>query len=197
MKIKWYVLIFMITLGIAGCGKNNTQNSETNDSKETKPAGMVVKDKEEERSDVINNVLVGNTKISFNNKSYDQLSNGNFTQEALWGAFQKKDNRDTYIQINAADKEQPIYGEINGYELEGVNWDQAEQVQYLGVQEEAIQSSKDNKAMMYKAKTGDIIFSVAMFGKKELTDEEILELKGLAKDIKIEYIDQAIGGEEW
>lgn len=197
MKIKWYVLIFMITLGIAGCGKNNTQNSETNDSKETKPAGMVVKDQEEERSDVINNVLVGNTKISFNNKSYDQLSNGNFTQEALWGAFQKKDNRDTYIQINAADKEQPIYGEINGYELEGVNWDQAEQVQYLGVQEEAIQSSKDNKAMMYKAKTGDIIFSVAMFGKKELTDEEILELKGLAKDIKIEYIDQAIGGEEW
>lgn len=197
MKIKWYVLIFMITLGIAGCGKNNTQNSETNDSKETEPTGMVVKDQEEERSDVINNVLVGNTKISFNNKSYDQLSNGNFTQEALWGAFQKKDNRDTYIQINAADKEQPIYGEINGYELEGVNWDQAEQVQYLGVQEEAIQSSKDNKAMMYKAKTGDIIFSVAMFGKKELTDEEILELKGLAKDIKIEYIDQAIGGEEW
>lgn len=197
MKIKWYVLIFMITLGIAGCGKNNTQNSETNDSKETKPTGMVVKDQEEERSDVINNVLVGNTKISFNNKSYDQLSNGNFTQETLWGAFQKKDNRDTYIQINAADKEQPIYGEINGYELEGVNWDQAEQVQYLGVQEEAIQSSKDNKAMMYKAKTGDIIFSVAMFGKKELTDEEILELKGLAKDIKIEYIDQAIGGEEW
>lgn len=197
MKIKWYVLIFMITLGIAGCGKNNTQNSETNDSKETKPAGMIVKDQEEERSDVINNVLVGNTKISFNNKSYDQLSNGNFTQETLWGAFQKKDNRDTYIQINAADKEQPIYGEINGYELEGVNWDQAEQVQYLGVQEEAIQSSKDNKAMMYKAKTGDIIFSVAMFGKKELTDEEILELKGLAKDIKIEYIDQAIGGEEW
>lgn len=197
MKIKWYVLIFMITLGIAGCGKNNTQKSETNDSKETKPAGMVVKDQEEERSDVINNVLVGNTKISFNNKSYDQLSNGNFTQETLWGAFQKKDNRDTYIQINAADKEQPIYGEINGYELEGVNWDQAEQVQYLGVQEEAIQSSKDNKAMMYKAKTGDIIFSVAMFGKKELTDEEILELKGLAKDIKIEYIDQAIGGEEW
>ncbi len=197
MKIKWYVLIFMITLGIVGCGKNNTQKSETNDSKETKPAGMVVKDQEEERSDVINNVLVGNTKISFNNKSYDQLSNGNFTQETLWGAFQKKDNRDTYIQINAADKEQPIYGEINGYELEGVNWDQAEQVQYLGVQEEAIQSSKDNKAMMYKAKTGDIIFSVAMFGKKELTDEEILELKGLAKDIKIEYIDQAIGGEEW
>ncbi len=197
MKIKWYVLIFMITLGIAGCGKNNTQNSETNDLKETEPTGMVVKDQEEERSDVINNVLVGNTKISFNNKSYDQLSNGNFTQETLWGAFQKKDNRDTYIQINAADKEQPIYGEINGYELEGVNWDQAEQVQYLGVQEEAIQSSKDNKAMMYKAKTGDIIFSVAMFGKKELTDEEILELKGLAKDIKIEYIDQAIGGEEW
>ncbi|WP_326717623.1 hypothetical protein [Vagococcus jeotgali] len=187
----------MITLGIAGCGKNNTQNSETNDLKETEPTGMVVKDQEEERSDVINNVLVGNTKISFNNKSYDQLSNGNFTQETLWGAFQKKDNRDTYIQINAADKEQPIYGEINGYELEGVNWDQAEQVQYLGVQEEAIQSSKDNKAMMYKAKTGDIIFSVAMFGKKELTDEEILELKGLAKDIKIEYIDQAIGGEEW
>jgi hypothetical protein len=45
---------------------------------------------------------------------------------------------------------------------------------------------------MYKARTGDVLFSVAMFGKKKLTEEEVLELKALAKGIKIEYVENQI-----
>lgn len=51
---------------------------------------------------------------------------------------------------------------------------------------------------MYKARTGDVIFSVTMFGKEKLTNKDILNLKEIAKSIKVEYVaDQMIsaGGE--
>ena len=36
------------------------------------------------------------------------------------------------------------------------------------------------------------VIETAMFGKKKLTEEEVLELKALAKGIKIEYVENQI-----
>lgn len=179
------VSIFMLT----GCSKNKKAEEKTTESE---PVGMVIDTKEKKRSDVINNILVGRSKISFNNVNYDIMSDGQFGQDELWGTFESETNKNTYIQIDAFDNEQAIYGDIYSYELEGVSWDEAEPVQYLNYMEEALQYSKDGKSLMYKARTGDVLFSVAMFGKKKLTEEEVLELKALAKGIKIEYVENQI-----
>lgn len=172
---------------VAGCGKKEQQLK--GDTVQPKPTGMVIKNEKKQRSNIVNNMIVGKSKISFNNESYNLMSDGNFTQDKLWGTFQQKKNRQTSIQINAANSEQDIYGDLDGYELEGIKWDEDEYVQYLGVMEEAIQYSQDKKVVMYKARTGDVIFSVAMFGQKELTEKEILSLKKLAKGITIEYVE--------
>ena len=179
------VSIFMLT----GCSKNKKAEEKTTESE---PGGMVIDTKEKKRSDVINNILVGRSKMSFNNVNYDIMSDGQFGQDELWGTFESETNKNTYIQIDAFDNEQAIYGDIYSYELEGVSWDEAEPVQYLNYMEEALQYSKDGKSLMYKARTGDVLFSVAMFGKKKLTEEEVLELKALAKGIKIEYVENQI-----
>lgn len=179
------VSIFMLT----GCSKNKKAEEKTTESE---PVGMVIDTKEKKRSDVINNILVGRSKMSFNNVNYDIISDGQFGQDELWGTFESETNKNTYIQIDAFDNEQAIYGDIYSYELEGVSWDEAEPVQYLNYMEEALQYSKDGKSLMYKARTGDVLFSVAMFGKKKLTEEEVLELKALAKGIKIEYVENQI-----
>lgn len=179
------VSIFMLT----GCSKNKKAEEKTTESE---PVGMVIDTKEKKRSDVINNILVGRSKMSFNNVNYDIMSDGQFGQDELWGTFESETNKNTYIQIDAFDNEQAIYGDIYSYELEGVSWDEAEPVQYLNYMEEALQYSKDGKSLMYKARTGDVLFSVAMFGKKKLTEEEVLELKALAKGIKIEYVENQI-----
>ncbi|OTP32009.1 hypothetical protein A5798_002032 [Enterococcus sp. 6C8_DIV0013] len=179
------VSIFMLT----GCSKNKKAEEKTTESKSV---GMVIDTKEKKRSDVINNILVGRSKMSFNNVNYDIMSDGQFGQDELWGTFESETNKNTYIQIDAFDNEQAIYGDIYSYELEGVSWNEAEPVQYLNYMEEALQYSKDGKSLMYKARTGDVLFSVAMFGKKKLTEEEVLELKALAKGIKIEYVENQI-----
>lgn len=179
------VSILMLT----GCSKNKKAEEKTTESE---PVGMVIDTKEKKRSDVINNILVGRSKMSFNNVNYDIMSDGQFGQDELWGTFESETNKNTYIQIDAFDNEQAIYGDIYSYELEGVSWDEAEPVQYLNYMEEALQYSKDGKSLMYKARTGDVLFSVAMFGKKKLTEEEVLELKALAKGIKIEYVENQI-----
>ena len=179
------VSIFMLT----GCSKNKKAEEKTTESE---TVGMVIDTKEKKRSDVINNILVGRSKMSFNNVNYDIMSDGQFGQDELWGTFESETNKNTYIQIDAFDNEQAIYGDIYSYELEGVSWDEAEPVQYLNYMEEALQYSKDGKSLMYKARTGDVLFSVAMFGKKKLTEEEVLELKALAKGIKIEYVENQI-----
>ncbi|UDM80038.1 hypothetical protein [Vagococcus fluvialis] len=179
------VSIFMLT----GCSKNKKAEEKTTESE---AVGMVIDTKEKKRSDVINNILVGRSKMSFNNVNYDIMSDGQFGQDELWGTFESETNKNTYIQIDAFDNEQAIYGDIYSYELEGVSWDEAEPVQYLNYMEEALQYSKDGKSLMYKARTGDVLFSVAMFGKKKLTEEEVLELKALAKGIKIEYVENQI-----
>lgn len=179
------VSIFMLT----GCSKNKKAEEKTTESE---PVGMVIDTKEKKRSDVINNILVGRSKMSFNNVNYDIMSDGQFGQNELWGTFESETNKNTYIQMDAFDNEQAIYGDIYSYELEGVSWDEAEPVQYLNYMEEALQYSKDGKSLMYKARTGDVLFSVAMFGKKKLTEEEVLELKALAKGIKIEYVENQI-----
>lgn len=179
------VSIFMLT----GCSKNKNAEEKTTESE---PVGMVIDTKEKKRSDVINNILVGRSKMSFNNVNYDIMSDGQFGQDELWGTFESETNKNTYIQIDAFDNEKAIYGDIYSYELEGVSWDEAEPVQYWNYMEEALQYSKDGKSLMYKARTGDVLFSVAMFGKKKLTEEEVLELKALAKGIKIEYVENQI-----
>ncbi|MGF2055835.1 hypothetical protein [Vagococcus fluvialis] len=179
------VSIFMLT----GCSKNKKAEEKTTESESV---GMVIDTKEKKRSDVINNILVGRSKMSFNNVNYDIMSDGQFGQDELWGTFESETNKNTYIQIDAFDNEQAIYGDIYSYELEGVSWNEAEPVQYLNYMEEALQYSKDGKSLMYKARTGDVLFSVAMFGKKKLTEEEVLELKALAKGIKIEYVENQI-----
>ncbi|MGY3704440.1 hypothetical protein BW731_10245 [Vagococcus martis] len=194
MKHANYLILLFLLVGLSGCGEKKTQTQETTES----TTGMVVKDKKGKRSTVVNNMLVGHSKISFNNEKYDILSEGKFTQESLWGTFQQENNQKTYIQIDAFDNTQKMYGEIEGYVLDGVKWDEAEPVQYLGVMEEALQHSKDKKVLMYKARTGDVIFSVTMFGKEKLTNKDILNLKEIAKSIKVEYVaDQMIsaGGE--
>ncbi|RHH71449.1 MULTISPECIES: hypothetical protein [Vagococcus] len=194
MKYANYLILLFLLVGLSGCGEKKTQTQETTES----TTGMVVKDKKRKRSTVVNNMLVGHSKISFNNEKYDILSEGKFTQETLWGTFQQENNQKTYIQIDAFDNTQKMYGDIEGYVLDGVQWDEAEPVQYLGVMEEALQPSKDKKVLMYKARTGDVIFSVTMFGKEKLTNKDILNLKEIAKSIKVEYVaDQMIsaGGE--
>ena len=164
MKYANYLILLFLLVGLSGCGEKKTQTQETTES----TTGMVVKDKKRKRSTVVNNMLVGHSKISFNNEKYDILSEGKFTQETLWGTFQQENNQKTYIQIDAFDNTQKMYGDIEGYVLDGVQWDEAEPVQYLGVMEEALQPSKDKKALMYKARTGDVIFSVTMFGKNSI-----------------------------
>lgn len=189
MKKKWLILLFLTFLVVSGCSKD--KDKETKTSSEVQ--GVVVEDKVEKRSDIINNILVGNTKLSFNNNDFDIMSEGQFNQNELWGTF-KSETKDTiYIQLDAFDNTQAMYGEISGYELEGITWAETEYVQYLNVMEEAIQYSQDGKALMFKARTGDVIFSVTMFGTEKLTDEEILELKSLAKGIKFEFVGDQIG----
>lgn len=189
MKKNLILLILIPSLFLVSCGKKDKQQA-TKTSAEDK--GMVIKDDAKKRSDIINNILVGKSKISFNNTSYDVMSDGKFTQSELWGTFQNSKDKKTNIQINASDNEQKIYGDISGYELEGVKWDVEDPVQYLGVMEEALQYSKDKKALMFKARTGDIIFSVTMFGKEKLTDKNELELKKIAKGIKVEFVNEEI-----
>ncbi|MEG0254656.1 MAG: hypothetical protein RR669_03675 [Vagococcus sp.] len=185
MRKKIILLLLIPSLFLVSCGKKEKAQS-TKVSTEDK--GMVIKDDEKKRSDIINNILVGKSKISFNNTSYDVMSDGEFTQSNLWGTFQNKKDKKTSIQINASDNEQKIYGDLTGYELEDVKWDVEEPVQYLGVMEEALQYSTDKKTLMFKARTGDVIFSVTMFGKEKLTNKNVLELKKLAKGIKVEFV---------
>ncbi|MGX4686534.1 hypothetical protein JNUCC83_06500 [Vagococcus sp. JNUCC 83] len=185
MKYVNYLILLFLLVGLSGCGDKKKETNETTES----TVGMVVKDKKGKRSTVVNNMLVGHSKISFNNEKYDILSEGKFTQQSLWGTFQQENNRKNYIQIDAFDNTQKMYGEIAGYVLDGIKWDEAEPVQYLGVMEEALQFSKDKKTLMYKARTGDVLFSVTMFGNEKLTNKEILNLKEIAKSIKIEYVE--------
>lgn len=187
MKKINYLVLLLLSFVLVGCNKSKEEPQQTQASKENN-AGMVVTDKKEKRSTIVNNMVVGHSKISFNNEEYDEMSQGKFTQETLWGTFQKEGDRDTYIQIDAFDNTQSMYGDLSGYVLEGIDWDLEQPVEYLSVMEEAIQESKDKKVLMYKGRTGDIIFSVTMFGKKKLTNQEILDLKKIAKSIKIEYV---------
>lgn len=143
MKHANYLILLFLLVGLSGCGEKKTQTQETTES----TTGMVVKDKKGKRSTVVNNMLVGHSKISFNNEKYDILSEGTFTQESLWGTFQQENNQKTYIQIDAFDNTQKMYGDIEGYVLDGVKWDEEEPVQYLGVMEEALQHSKDKKSV--------------------------------------------------
>ncbi len=189
MKNKFLLLLVIPLLTLVGCGKEETKKNTKISSAEK---GMIIKDDGKKKSDIINNILVGKSKISFNNNPYDKMSDGKFTQSELWATFQNKKNKDLTLQINAADSFQKIYGDIAGYELDGVEWGEEDIVQYIGVMEEALQFSKDEKVLMYKARTGDVIFSVTMFGKKKLTDENILELKRIAKGIKVEYVEGQI-----
>lgn len=184
MKNIKYLILLLFLVGLSGCGNKKSNTKETTES----TVGMVIKDKKRKRSTVVNNMLVGHSKISFNNEKYDVLSEGKFSQQTLWGTFQQENNRNTYIQIDAFDNTQKMYGDISGYVLDGVKWGEEEPVQYLGVMEEALQPSKDKKALMYKGRTGDVIFSVTMFGKDKLTNKEILDLKEIAKSIKVEYV---------
>lgn len=184
MKYVNYLILLFLLVGLSGCGDKKKETHETTES----TVGMVVKDKKGKRSTVVNNMLVGHSKISFNNEKYDILSEGKFTQQSLWGTFQQENNRKNYIQIDAFDNTQKMYGEIAGYVLDGIKWDEEEPVQYLGVMEEALQFSKDKKTLMYKARTGDVLFSVTMFGNEKLTNKEILNLKEIAKSIKIDYV---------
>ncbi|MGX7025532.1 hypothetical protein [Vagococcus hydrophili] len=185
MKKTWILLVIPF-LFLVSCGKKEEVKTTATSNE---PKGMVIKDDAKKRSDIINNILVGKSKFSFNNAPYDTMSDGKFTQNELWGTFQSKDDPTTLVQINASDNEQKIYGDISGYELEGIKWDKQEEVQYSGFMEEAIQFSKDKKTMMYKARTGDVIFSITLFGEKELTDKNILSLKTLAKGIKVEFVE--------
>ncbi len=188
MKKAWILLILPF-LVLVSCGKKEEVKPTT---KSSEAKGMVIKDDGKKRSDIINNILVGKSKFSFNNAPYDTMSDGKFTQSELWGTFQSKKDPTTIIQINASDNEQKIYGDITGYELEGIKWDTEEIVQYSGFMEEALQFSKDKKSLMYKARTGDVIFSVTMFTEKELTDKNILSLKTLAKGIKVEFVENQV-----
>ncbi|MGX7015133.1 hypothetical protein [Vagococcus silagei] len=144
--------------------------------------------KKKKRTDIINNLMIGRSKISFNNQEFSQLSDGKFTSQKLWGTFRNLDDPSITLQLNAADNNQSIYGEISGYELEGIDWDKETPVKYLGLMEEALQGSKDQTALLYKGRTGDVIFSVALMGKEPLTEENKLLLKSIAKEIKIEFI---------
>lgn len=182
-------LLFLLSflLIITGCSqKQNTVNFP----KEKKVTKLTVADvnKKKKRTDIINNLMIGRSKISFNNQELSQLSDGKFTSEELWGTFRDLDQPELTLQLNAADSKQAIYGEISGYELEGIDWDKETPVKYLGLMEEALQFSKDKKILMYKARTGDVIFSTTLVGKSELTDTEILLLKSIAKGIKLEFV---------
>ena len=190
MKTKWILLLLIPLLILVGCGKDKKDETTISTSE---PEGMVIEETVKKRSDVINNILVGNSKISFNNVDYDVMSEGEFKQSELWGTFKKDEKSNTYLQIDAFSNEESIYGDLEGFELKDVDWSEAEPVQYLGMMEEALQYSKDGNTLMYKARSGDIIFSVTLFGEKKLTEEEVLELKALAKGIKIEYVGDQIG----
>lgn len=190
MKKRWGLLFLIPLLVLVGCGKDKKEETATSDSEHV---GMVIKDTKKQRSDVINNILVGNTKMSFNNVNYDIMSDGQFNQNELWGTFESKNRKDVSIQIDAFDNEHPMFGEVSGYELEGITWAEPEPVQYLVVMEQELQYSKDGKALMYKARTGDVLFSVAIFSQKKLSEEEVLDLKSLAKGIKFEYVESQIG----
>lgn len=194
MKVRWYFIMGILSITLGACAK--TDKSEIEEVKETEASSVLVSQEIVKRSDIINNVLIGNTKMSFNNTTFNQMVDGNFTQNVLWGSFQEEGNDSTYLQIDASDNTQAIYGELSGYKLEDIEWAEAETVQYLGVMEEAIQHSKDQKVFMYKARTGDVIFSVALIGKEELSEEQILSLKGQAKEIKIEYVDGQVVSDE-
>ncbi|MFW8053627.1 hypothetical protein [Vagococcus fluvialis] len=193
MKKVSTIMLTLSLLLLVGCGKKD--KNETISSSE-KPIETTVEEPAKQRSDVINNILLGNTKISFNNTSFDLMSEGTFNQNEIWGTFESNEQKDVYIQIDGFNSEQPIYGDIYTYEIEGIKWAEAEPVQYLNIMEEAIQFSEDGKELMYKGRTGDILFSVTMFGKKKLTEEQVLELKALAKGIKIEYVENQISTTE-
>ena len=186
-------MLLIPLLILVGCGKDKKDETTISTSE---PEGMVIEETVKKRSDVINNILVGNSKISFNNVDYDVMSEGEFKQSELWGTFKKDEKSNTYLQIDAFSNEESIYGDLEGFELKDVDWSEAEPVQYLGMMEEALQYSKDGNTLMYKARSGDIIFSVTLFGEKKLTEEEVLELKALAKGIKIEYVGDQIGTSE-
>lgn len=188
MKKKYVLLLVVTSLSflLISCGKTTTPPA--NHTEETSVEGMVIKDTVENRKDIINNMIIGESKISFNNDPFVLLSDGQFTQSSLWGTFTSPEHKHLVLQMNAFDKEQEMYGEIAGYELEGEEWEENDYVQYLGVMEEAIQTSKGNKAIMYKARTGDVLFSVALFSDDKLTDADIILLKTLAQQITIEYI---------
>lgn len=186
------VLIVTSFFLLASCGKKEVKETKTSES----DISSVTVEESKKRSDVINNILLGNTKISFNNTTYDLMSEGEFNQNEIWGTFESDNQKDLYIQLDGFNNEQPLYGDIYSYELEGIKWAEAEPVQYLNIMEEAIQFSEDGKVLMFKGRTGDILFSVTMFGEKKLTEENILELKALAKGIKIEYVENQISATE-
>ena len=192
MKKMGIVLIVTSFFLLASCGKKEVQETKTSESE----ISSVTVEETKKRSDVINNILLGNTKISFNNTTYDLMSEGEFNQNEIWGTFESDSQKDIYIQLDGFNNEQSMYGDIYTYELEGIKWAEAEPVQYLNIMEEAIQFSEDGKVLMFKGRTGDILFSVTMFGKKKLTEENILELKALAKGIKIEYVENQISATE-
>ncbi|MGY3766455.1 hypothetical protein ACWOAH_07920 [Vagococcus vulneris] len=188
-KVKKLAIIVFLFL-LAGCSAKETSNLAKTSNSESKIMRENKKNNHAalKRQYVVNNMLVGQSKISFNNQEFSHLSDGKFTKSLLWGTFRSDKYPDVYLQINAADKEQPIYGEINGYELEGVNWDKPSAVQYVNVMEEALQFSKDKKSLLYKGRTGDVIFSVSLFGDEKLTDREVLALKKISKSIKVEFV---------
>lgn len=192
MKKMGIVLIVTSFFLLASCGKKEVKETKTSES----DISSVTVEESKKRSDVINNILLGNTKISFNNTTYDLMSEGEFNQNEIWGTFESDNQKDLYIQLDGFNNEQPLYGDIYSYELEGIKWAEAEPVQYLNIMEEAIQFSEDGKVLMFKGRTGDILFSVTMFGEKKLTEENILELKALAKGIKIEYVENQISATE-
>ncbi|AQP54467.1 hypothetical protein CBF34_02375 [Vagococcus penaei] len=183
------LLIIMSLLFLTACTNQKQANQSTTDtSMKTAESAARETTSIKKRQYVVNNMLIGQSKISFNNQDFAQLSDGKFTKSVLWGTFRSDKYPNISLQLNAADKEQKIYGDINGYELEDIDWDVASPVQYVNVMEEALQFSKDKKALLYKARTGDIIFSVAFFSDSELTSQEILALKKISKSISIEYV---------
>lgn len=191
MKKLKYLSIICLLIMLSACSKAKQPTNNT----DTSNIGVVIKEKKEKHSTIVNNMLVGRSKISFNNKKYDVLSQGKFAQDTLWGTFEQENNSDTYIQIDAFDNIQDMYGEISGYTLDGVDWAEEKPVNFHDFEEEATQLSRDKKVYMYKARTDDIIFSVTMFGKEKLTTKQILDLEQMAKSIKVENVADQITSE--
>ncbi len=185
MKKKTLFLIFFTGVFLlAGCSQpSKPASTPTGSSEEKQVETTAARDAET----IVNNVMVGGTKISFNNTEFNRMSDGQFKEHELWGTFESDNFPGVHVQLDVSDMTTDAYGTIAEYQLADVQWQESEQVYLLGLMEEAVQLSKDGKAKMYKGRTGDVLISVAIFSEKKLTDQELLALESLVSGIKLEY----------